>query len=336
MNLKTGTMLLDDISKKLLGEVFKENINNPTGVDSKKFRANHEEHLDLLSELESNGYLKVKDSVYNLSLIALAELEKDFDEIVSLLDKCDQLYKLLRLHYKNFQETPFTLNELSEHAGLPRRDINTLLVYIIGIHVWSNYNDVNKKDAHITPSENILRYKSFRDYLKKLIKQKRKALRKENSKDLNTKIPLYKCETSYNHSQFISKPEWYSLLDPAITRMMDEIHYALEKEMSALPSMGLRSIIDMVCNELIGDVGGFEKKLKTLVEEGYITERNKKILKNALDVGHASTHRGYFPDFDTLCIVLKIIEHLLDEVYVLAEESKRLKEITPKRKRPIT
>ena len=126
-------------------------------------------------------------------------------------------------------------------------------------------------------------------------------------------------------------PSWHKNLNKTIQSLMEEVYYGLQKEMKALPSMGLRTVIDVVCNDLVGDIGGFSQKLDQLEKEKHITPKNKEILENVLEVGHASAHRGYFPELEDLRSVLDIVIHLLQEVYVLGTESKRLKEMTPKR-----
>jgi len=126
-------------------------------------------------------------------------------------------------------------------------------------------------------------------------------------------------------------PDWYGSLPPAIQKLICEVHFAIKKELSALPSMGLRSVIDCVCNDLVGDKGPFAQKLQTLVEKGFITSNNKQIVENALEVGHASVHRGHFPQPNELKLTLDIVEHMLKEVYVFGKASEALKDSAPKR-----
>jgi len=114
---------------------------------------------------------------------------------------------------------------------------------------------------------------------------------------------------------------------------MEEVYYGLQKEMRVLPSIGLRTVIDFVCTELAGDIGGFVQKLNKLERDKHITPKNKELLESALEVGHASAHRGHFPELTDLHSVLDIVNHLLKEVYILGPKSLRLKSVTPQRKR---
>ena len=127
------------------------------------------------------------------------------------------------------------------------------------------------------------------------------------------------------------KPSWYGKLPLEFRALLDEVYLALSFDMLALPSMGLRAVIDMLCNNLVGDMGGFSKKLKVLEEKGHINANEKAILGIAVDVGSASAHRGHSPSKDDLNILLDIVEHLLKGVYVLHPASERLKQSTPPR-----
>lgn len=46
-----------------------------------------------------------------------------------------------------------------------------------------------------------------------------------------------------------------------------------------LAVMGTRSLVDMF--EKLGDIGGFEQKLKALVDDGFISKRQKKFLNSS-------------------------------------------------------
>ena len=43
-----------------------------------------------------------------------------------------------------------------------------------------------------------------------------------------------------------------------------------------LAAMGLRTVVDMVALELVGDAGGFGKKLDALVGDGYVAGNSSR------------------------------------------------------------
>ena len=103
-------------------------------------------------------------------------------------------------------------------------------------------------------------------------------------------------------------------LPPPLSRLLSEIERGIETELFALSSMGIRAAIDFICNDVVGDIGGFKQKLKALEDGGHITIRNKNILENTLELGHASAHRAHFPQKKELEAALKVLLHLLDEI----------------------
>jgi len=81
----------------------------------------------------------------------------------------------------------------------------------------------------------------------------------------------------------------------------------------------------------VGDIGSFAEKLHKLEEKRLITPKKRKIIENLLKVGHASIHRGHFPTDKNLQVVMNIVDHLLEELYVLDKTSESLRASVPKR-----
>jgi hypothetical protein len=106
-------------------------------------------------------------------------------------------------------------------------------------------------------------------------------------------------------------PRWRFDLPPDFRELMNEIYTALHSNSRRLALMGARALIDLFMNETIGDVGGFELKLKQLVDDGHLSEANKKLLGPVLDAGHAAIHRAYNPTRDDIILVIDIVELLL-------------------------
>jgi hypothetical protein len=96
--------------------------------------------------------------------------------------------------------------------------------------------------------------------------------------------------------------------------------------------MGARALIDAVIQRSIGDQRDFGVGLKGLVEGGLISQRNKEIIEAAVDVGHASAHRGYRPTSDDVNVVIDIVENLIHNE-LLAKPAQALRTTTPPRER---
>src|SRR5262249_16155916 len=99
-----------------------------------------------------------------------------------------------------------------------------------------------------------------------------------------------------------------------------------------LPMMGERALVDMVMIDQIGDVGNFRQKLEAFRSAGYITSAKKDILYAALDAGSAASHRAHIPGSkDQVDMVIDIVDHLLQDMYVLPAKAKIPVATTPPR-----
>ena len=121
-------------------------------------------------------------------------------------------------------------------------------------------------------------------------------------------------------------PDWLDELPGTIRHLVDEVFLACDMECRSLAAMGVRAIIDEVANDRVGDCGGFEQKLQELVNVHFISARQKAIIEAAADVGSAAAHRTYRPSTESVNQLMDIIEHVLQEMYVLRDVGKRLED----------
>ncbi len=130
------------------------------------------------------------------------------------------------------------------------------------------------------------------------------------------------------------KPAWVDRLavPSEYAELLDEIYVALHADSRRLAMMGARALIDMAITRSVGDQGSFVGGLTSLVEKQLISERNRGIIEAAVDVGHASAHRGHRPNSDDVNLVIDIVENLIHNE-LLAEPAKALKSTTPQRER---
>ncbi len=329
--------MVTGIFRDLLRELALRILSTPDGVDARKFRAAHEDHLDELDKLEESPYIEKKDNEYQISLLALSEFKNEDQRVESILCRCSHIFSVLRKMYKQCPGSQISLDQLVKEMNLPENQVRKGLVYLLKAPIWSGYtmDSLKSSNVFVTPSEKILKYKTFDDVICQLHQWATKSIVKPNilTQPAND-TPLFLQEIDRSSMEISLRiPSWHKNLNQTIQSLMEEVYYGLQKEMKALPSMGLRAVIDVVCNDLVGDIGGFSHKLGRLEKDKHITPKNKEVLENVLEVGHASVHRGYFPELADLRSVLDIVNHLLKEVYVFGTESKRLKAVTPKRER---
>lgn len=154
-------------------------------------------------------------------------------------------------------------------------------------------------------------------------------------------VSLRKVETSdgpeyYNVNYYPPQiarrqPAWVSELPEEFKGLIVETYGALHADSKRLALMGARTLVDLFMNKTVGDIGGFKGKLNKLVEEGYLSSKDREILDSALDASHAASHRGHDPSKEDVNLVFDIVENLIQKM-VLKRRIKALRKHTPKRK----
>ena len=128
-------------------------------------------------------------------------------------------------------------------------------------------------------------------------------------------------------------PDWLHDIDDKDTKqLLEEVYAALHADSRRLAMMGCRAILDRVLVRAVGDVGGFEEKLRRMAKERLLSETHQGILSAAIDAGSASAHRGYSPDPTVLEHVVAIVEHVVF-AGVLSNRADGVRRETPARKR---
>jgi uncharacterized protein (TIGR02391 family) len=161
---------MEKLSKSLLEEILKINTTHANEPNAIKFRAEKYEYLDVLDKLESEQYIERDKGNYRVKLKAILELSDSVVEAKNILSICECIFKTLKQFYLKKPGEHISLKKLSEISELLRKDVNAILPYMIDattiFHGWSInfYAD----DAHVSPAERILRYKSFQDVLEEI------------------------------------------------------------------------------------------------------------------------------------------------------------------------
>ena len=126
-------------------------------------------------------------------------------------------------------------------------------------------------------------------------------------------------------------PPWTEKLSMNIRPLLKEVYTALQADSHCLAMMGARTLIDMVIDQRVGDVGNFGQKLQALEDGGFLSKKHREVLEAALDVGSAAAHRGHKPKSKHVEQVMDIVENLLHTTTF--EDIDELKAATPQRKK---
>ncbi|MCE5180556.1 MAG: DUF4145 domain-containing protein [Betaproteobacteria bacterium] len=140
-------------------------------------------------------------------------------------------------------------------------------------------------------------------------------------------------QTYYPSSIFRPLPRWFTSLDTEwhITKLVKETYQALQNDAPSLAAMGVRAIIEAIMIDKVGDSGTFKGNLKAFQAKGYISSFQLENLEAALELGHASIHRGFIPKNHQIEVALDILENLVQGLYLLENKAKATVEALPKR-----
>lgn len=125
-------------------------------------------------------------------------------------------------------------------------------------------------------------------------------------------------------------PAWTHDLEESDMTLFWEIYTAMAQGLCTIAMMGVRAIVDRYANKVVGDIGGFEKKLNRLQELGHISNAQFEQLRIVVDAGSAASHRGKSYTRDHVRASLDVVESILvRERFGVAVE--KLRHATPPR-----
>ncbi len=113
-------------------------------------------------------------------------------------------------------------------------------------------------------------------------------------------------------------------LPPNVKRIYNETHAALSSNLPMLAGVGIRSLVEAVCQEKEAKGGNLKRKIEDLVTQSYLTPSGAETLQKLRLMGNEAVHEMKRHDTQTLGNALDVVEHLLLGVYILPEESERL------------
>jgi hypothetical protein len=114
--------------------------------------------------------------------------------------------------------------------------------------------------------------------------------------------------------------------------LLKEIYVGVQNGMKMIATMGVRSLMEYVMIDSVGDQGTFGQNLSEFAKKGFISDKQRDILDVVLEAGHARTHRAYKPSDEDLATCIDIAENVLQTVYVHPEKAAELKKRVPKRR----
>jgi hypothetical protein len=150
-------------------------------------------------------------------------------------------------------------------------------------------------------------------------------------------------EYTYLYPSPVSRkaPEWLvgiqlgvlgSKDDGLLADLLDEIYAAVRGGQHRLAAMGIRALFEQMMISKVGDKGSFAKNLDAFHAGGYISTPQHDAIKETLEVGHATMHRGFLPSELELKLMLDILEGVFAAIAIHTEHASTIGSRVPPRK----
>jgi Domain of unknown function (DUF4145) len=114
-------------------------------------------------------------------------------------------------------------------------------------------------------------------------------------------------------------PDWLSDLEVVevdLNDILKEVYLAANDKQFRLLAMGVRTALDYVMTQIIGDVGDFSQKLREMVAKNHLTAKQTDMLATVIDAASAAAHRGFKPDRPLLQEMLNTMETVIRDHYL--------------------
>lgn len=113
-------------------------------------------------------------------------------------------------------------------------------------------------------------------------------------------------------------------LPPSVSPIYDETHGALANKQPILAGVGIRALVETVCNEKGAAGYSLENKIDDLVTKGLLTQAGAETLHSMRILGNEAAHQVKPHSDQTLNLAMDVVEHLLTDVYILPAATKKL------------
>lgn len=114
------------------------------------------------------------------------------------------------------------------------------------------------------------------------------------------------------------------LLPSIISKIYNQTIKSISEQSYLIASIGLRAVIEAVCNDLKISGNNLERKIDQLFKAGYVSNSDKKRLHAIRFLGNDAAHDLKEPKLSEIRVALDIVEHMLNAIYILQKKSTSL------------
>jgi hypothetical protein len=109
-----------------------------------------------------------------------------------------------------------------------------------------------------------------------------------------------------------------------ISSIYIETKGAIDNGLSVLAAVGIRTIIEAVCNDLGVHERNLAEKIDSLRDQGKVTPDGAKLLHTLRGLGNDATHKVAQQPTEHLLLAMKVIDHLLEATYIIPPAMERV------------
>ena len=319
-----------ELRRTLLVDLFRLAAPFLLGVSKQSFQVRHHELIEVIDALVSSGEIRENQGRLLPSLLSLTTLGDK--EVQSFLQDCERVYEAMRNRYLENQVDTVGIDALAGVAGLDLdRFYRALALLKENLPlVGGSQGTIGEPDFRLLPSDHVLRMRTLPQAIEDLRKFQSAVGRGALQLERKSAQPVAQRSMDQNDRHGY---QWFTELPAGLGALMAEIHVAQREGLRALAVMGVRAAVDMACNDMVGDRGGFGEKLRLLADQGHISTAQLNTLTVVVDLGHASAHRGHIPQIGDVEAVIDILERLVKFLYLDSKTTERIKQNTPARPR---
>lgn len=117
----------------------------------------------------------------------------------------------------------------------------------------------------------------------------------------------------------------YYRLPHGVAQIYKQTHEAICYKENILAGIGLRAIVEAVCEEKSATGSDLVTRINDLVVKGVTTQSGASILHNIRLMGNASAHAVRANSEEELATALEVVEHLLLGVYLIPQKAAKLR-----------
>lgn len=113
----------------------------------------------------------------------------------------------------------------------------------------------------------------------------------------------------------VASQKFQNILPEEIYQTYEEVICSLNNKMPLLTGLGLRTLLEQVI-KYFGHSDDLVKILCTFEQEGFIATKQRKLMDEIRDLGNDAAHRAESKSHNKLILYLKVLENLIDQLFV--------------------